>query len=96
MLHARGLPEVMQVKRQPRLQLLPQPIEGARLGLLEALQSRLRSIGNGVVLWRMFAVAPSGLYIGMTITVSASRIRRASALPLLPRYLKICSTASVL
>ena len=44
----------------------------------------------------MFAVAPSGLYIGITITVSASRIRCASALPLLPRYLRICSTASVL
>ena len=28
----------------------------------------------GVVLCRMFAVAPSGLYIGITITVSCSRI----------------------
>ena len=51
---------------------------------------------DGVVLWRMFAVAPSGLYIGITTTVSASRIRRASALPLLPTYLRICSAASVL
>ena len=48
------------------------------------------------MLWRMFAVAPSGLYIGITITVSRSRIRRASGLPLLARYLSTWSTASVL
>ena len=50
----------------------------------------------GVVLWRMLAVAPSGLYIGITTTVSASLIRCASGLPLLPRNLRICSAASVL
>ena len=51
---------------------------------------------RGVVLPRMFAVAPSALYIGMTITVSWSRISSASALPLLPKNLRIWRTASVL
>ncbi len=64
-------------------------------GCAKFSQSRLRSIRLGVVLWRMLASAPSGLYIGMTMTVSCSRISRARGSPL-ARWSRICSTASVL
>ncbi len=65
-------------------------------GCTKFSQSRFRSTRAGVVLCRMFASEPSGLYIGMTTTVSSSRICWASWLPLLPSSFRMCRTACVL